>query len=58
LSDLDSVLSGLAKELGASLKYDEAQVADILDAALEHYVSARFLLETTEPRAPGSRHQL
>jgi hypothetical protein len=52
LSDLDNVLSRLAKELGASLKYDEAQVADILDAALEHYVSARFLLVTGEPRLP------
>jgi hypothetical protein len=52
LSAFDTALSSLAKELGSSLKYDEAQVADILDAALERYVSARFHLEAGEPLAP------
>ena len=39
---VEAVLIVLAKELGSALKYDEEQVADILEAALERYVSARF----------------
>jgi hypothetical protein len=49
---VEAVLIALAKELGSALKYDEAQVADILEAALERYVSARFRQGTSEPLAP------
>jgi hypothetical protein len=49
---VEAVLIALAKELGSALKYDEAQVADNLEAALERYVSARFRQGTSEPLAP------
>jgi hypothetical protein len=49
---IEAVLILLAKELGSALKYDEAQVADILEAALERYVSARFQHGASEPPAP------
>ncbi len=39
---IDAVLTSLARELGASLKYDESQVARILDEALAQYVQGRY----------------
>jgi hypothetical protein len=36
---IDSVLASLARELGASLKYDESQVAQLLDEALARYIA-------------------
>jgi hypothetical protein len=51
-STVEAVLLVLVKDLGSSLRYDEAQVADILDAALARYVSARFHQDVSEPLAP------
>ncbi|HEX8823308.1 MAG TPA: hypothetical protein VF794_25505 [Archangium sp.] len=43
LERIESVLASLARELGSSLKYSEQEVAELLDAALEHSLSERYL---------------
>lgn len=40
---IQSVLSSLARDLGASFKYGEDEVAELLDAALERYLSERYV---------------
>jgi hypothetical protein len=40
---LESVLTSLARNLGSSLKYSEQEVAEVLDAAIAHYLSAEYL---------------
>lgn len=39
---IGAALTALARELGKALKYEEAQAAELLDAALEHYIQERF----------------
>jgi hypothetical protein len=48
---VEAVIILLAKDLGSALKYDEQQVADILDSALERYLSMRLHLDASQPLA-------
>lgn len=40
---IESVLSSLARDLGSSLKYREDEVAELLDTAIERYLSQRYV---------------
>jgi hypothetical protein len=52
LERIESVLTSLARDLGFSLKYGEGETAELLDEALERYVSERYFPDMRDSLQP------